>query len=98
MRPGRFPKVNDVILAEALRQLIPVAESGVSTHNSLMAFRRAQTVLDMWVRQERGRVEKLGGPLPVVVRMERTFHEGEDYERPKQIRKKTVKRGHQYVM
>jgi hypothetical protein len=102
MRPGRFPKVNDVILAEALRQLIPVAESGVRasmTHNAVMAFRRAEMMLDMWTRQERGRIKKLGGPLPPIVRLEGPFNEDrnnpdpgqmipEECERPKPIRKK----------
>jgi hypothetical protein len=103
MRPGRFPKVNDVILAEALRQLIPVAESGVRasmTHNAAMAFRRAEMLLDMWARQERGRIKKLGGPLPPIVRLENVSPEDPnnpdpgqtipaDCERPKPIRKKT---------
>jgi hypothetical protein len=102
MRPARFPKVNDVILAEALRQLIPVAESSVrasKTHNAVMAFRRAEMMLDMWTRQERGRIKKLGGPLPPIVRLEGPFDEDSnnpdpgqiipaDCERPKPIRRK----------
>jgi hypothetical protein len=31
MRPCRFPKVNDVMLAEALRQLLPVASYGMAS-------------------------------------------------------------------
>ena len=67
MRPDRFPKVNDVMLAEALRQLIPVAESGVrvlKTTRAVRCFRRAELALEMWTRQERGRAKKLDGPLP----------------------------------
>jgi hypothetical protein len=67
MRPDRFPKVNDVMLAEALRQLIPVAQSGVlslKTRNAAMPLFRAQNTLEMWTRQERGRLKKLGGALP----------------------------------
>lgn len=67
MRPDRFPKVNDVMLAEALRQLIPVAEFGVrslKTTHAVRPFRRAEVVLEMWARQERGRLKKLEGSLP----------------------------------
>jgi hypothetical protein len=106
MRPGRFPKVNDVILAEALRQLIPVAETGVRvsmSHNAVMAFRRAEMMLDMWTRQERGRIKKLGGPLPAIVRLEGVLGEDpnnpdpgqmipKECERPKPIRKKAAPR------
>lgn len=66
-RPDRFPKVNDVMLAEALRQLIPVAETAVRserTNGNVGPFRRAEIILSMWTRQERGRAKKLGGPLP----------------------------------
>ena len=69
MRPDRFPVVNDVMLAEALRQLIPVAEFGVralKTVNAVRPYRRAGDVLEMWARQERGRRKKLGGPLPAL--------------------------------
>lgn len=68
MRPSRFPKVNDVMLAEALRQLLPVADSGVravKTERAYKPYRRAEIVLEMWTRQERGRLKKLDGPLPV---------------------------------
>jgi hypothetical protein len=67
MRPDRFPKVNDVVLAEALRQLLPVAQEGVRalrTMNAYMPLTRAHLMLEMWVRQERGRAKKLGGELP----------------------------------
>lgn len=73
MRPGRFPKVNDVMLAEALLELIPVAEGGVrvlETDDAVMTFRRAETILKMWTRQEKGRIKKLGGPLPPTVTFE----------------------------
>lgn len=66
-RPDRFPKVNDVMLAEALRQLLPVAEIGVRserTNGNVGPFRRAELMLRMWTRQERGRAKKLGGPIP----------------------------------
>lgn len=71
MRPERFPKVNDVMLAEALRQLMPVAEAGVRTiptTRTVRPFRRAEAVLDMWVRQERGRRKKLDGPVPQIAK------------------------------
>jgi hypothetical protein len=87
-RPGRFPKVNDVMLAEALRQLIPVAEFGVrtlKTNNAVMPFRRAEIVLDMWVRQERGRVKTLGGSLPPTPRFEYQFFEDPNNPDPGQI-------------
>jgi hypothetical protein len=32
MRPDRFPKVNDVMLAEALRQIFPLAEQKAREH------------------------------------------------------------------
>lgn len=74
MSPDRFAIVNDVMLAEALRQLLPVAEAGVralKTHRAAGPFRRAEIVLDLWVRQEPGRRKKLDGPLPQVPR----FHD-----------------------
>ncbi len=67
MRPDQFPRVNDVMLAEAMRQLLPVAELGlhaVQTSDLIGPFRRAETVLFMWTRQQRGRERKLDGPLP----------------------------------
>lgn len=67
MRHDKFPKVNDVMLAEALRQIIPAAGDGVIAKKSgsyIQAFRRAELVLAMWVKQERGREKQLGGPLP----------------------------------
>jgi hypothetical protein len=76
MRPDKFPKVNDVMLAEALRQLIPVAEFGVrslKTDNAVMPFRRAEMILDMWARQDRQRKKQLGGPLPPMTRFSFTF-------------------------
>lgn len=88
MRPGRFPKVNDVMLAEALRQMIPVAEFGVralKTANAVGPYRRAETLLDMWVRQERGRLKKLGGELPQVVRFNCRFFEDNKNPDPGQI-------------
>lgn len=68
MKPSTFPKVNDIMLAEALRQLIPVAEAGVraTKGQGVRPYRRAEEVLDMWVRQERGRKKKVDGPLPKV--------------------------------
>ena len=101
MRPDRFPKVNDVMLAEAMRQLIPVAEFGVralKTVRSVRPFRRAETMLNMWSRQERGRLKKLGGPLPPVPRFDYDFFEDPAHpdpgqivpaecERPKKVRK-----------
>lgn len=78
MRPGRFWKVNDVMLAEALRQLIPVAEFGVralKTDKAVMPFRRAEMILDMWARQDRQRKKQLGGPLPSVARFHCAFFE-----------------------
>jgi hypothetical protein len=111
MRPGRFPKVNDVILAEALRQLIPVAEAGVRvsmTYNAAMAFRRAEMMLDMWTRQERGRIKRLGGPLPGTVRLEGVLGEDpnnpdpgqmipEECERPQPKRKKDAPRPEKFL-
>jgi hypothetical protein len=88
MHPDRFPKVNDVILAEALRQLIPVAEFGVralKTTHAVGPFRRAETVLEMWTRQERGRLKKLGGPLPRFTRFEGPFFEDPANPEPGQI-------------
>ena len=88
MRPDRFPKVNDVMLAEALRQLIPVGEFGVralKTDNAMGPYRRAQVVLEMWTRQERGRDKKLGGPLPVSPRFEYRFFEDPVKPEPGQI-------------
>jgi hypothetical protein len=69
MRPSRFPKVNDVMLAEALRQLLPVASHGMastSVTNHRRVVMRAENVLDYWTRQERGRIKQLGGPLPKI--------------------------------
>jgi hypothetical protein len=67
MRPSRFPVVNDEFLAEALRQLIPVAQEGVAavrTHEAAAPLLRAHIALEMWCRQKRGRAKLLGGPLP----------------------------------
>jgi hypothetical protein len=67
MRPGRFAKVNDVMLAEALRQLLPIASYGMaatSVINHQLVVMRAEMVLDYWTRQERGRIKQLGGALP----------------------------------
>ena len=67
MRPSRFPRVTDAVLAEALRQLIPIAQEGVAALNTSKAFgplARAHLVLEMWCRQERGRKKLLAGPLP----------------------------------
>jgi hypothetical protein len=77
-RPDRFAKVNDVMLAEALRQLLPVAETGVrklKTANAVAPFRRAEVVLQMWARQERGRLKKLDGPLPTSPELNFKFRE-----------------------
>jgi hypothetical protein len=67
MRPSRFPRVNDVMLAEAMRQILPLAATGMTVtavfhHRSQVM--RAEVVLDMRTRQERGRIKSLGGPLP----------------------------------
>jgi hypothetical protein len=62
LRPDRFPKVNDVMPAEALRQLLPVAEFGVralKAKHAVAPFRRAEVALGMWTRQERGRLSRL---------------------------------------
>jgi hypothetical protein len=67
MRPDRFPKVNDVMLAEALRQVFQLAEHRAREINETWATNpiwRAHLILDMWARQERGRKQKLGGPIP----------------------------------
>jgi hypothetical protein len=63
----RYPKINDAMLAEALRQLLPVAELGlrsVKTSDLLGPFRRAERVLGLWEEQKPGRAAKLDGPLP----------------------------------
>lgn len=67
MGPDRFPKVNDVMLAEAMRQLLPIAEFGlraVKTSDLVPPFRRAETILTMWTAQRRGRLKQLDGPMP----------------------------------
>jgi hypothetical protein len=67
MRPDRFPKVNDVMLAEALRQLLPLAEKAAKEINerwAVGALQRADITLAMWVRQGRGRAKQLDGSLP----------------------------------
>jgi hypothetical protein len=67
MRPDRFPEVNDVMLAEAIRQLLPLAERASREINERWADRavqRAEMALTMWVRQERGRAKLLDGALP----------------------------------
>jgi hypothetical protein len=105
MRPDRFPKVNDVMLAETLRQLIPVAEFGVrslKTTHAIRPFRRAEVVLEMWTRQERGRLKKLDGPLPPSPQFEPGYFTGPpnsepgqtipaDCERPKKKRVRAEK-------
>lgn len=104
MRPDRFPIVNDVVLAEALRQLIPVAEFGVralKTENAVGPYGRATMMLEMWARQERGRIKKLGGPVPRGSGFHFKFFEDpnnpdpgqiipEECERPKRPRRKKV--------
>jgi hypothetical protein len=67
MRLPKFPLVNDDFLAEALRQLIPVAQEGVAavkTYEAAAPLLRAHIALEMWCRQKRGRAKLLGGPLP----------------------------------
>jgi hypothetical protein len=63
----RNPRINEVMLAEAVRQLLPLAEFGlraVKTSDLLLPFRRAEYVLNAWVHQGRGRTKMLDGPLP----------------------------------
>lgn len=67
MRPDRFPKVNDVMLAEALRQILPLAEGAsreVFEKWADRAVQRADITLKMWVKQKRGRDKLLDGELP----------------------------------
>jgi hypothetical protein len=103
MRPDRFPKVNDVMLAEALRRLLPVAEIAVrseKTEEIIFPFRGAEIMLRMWIRQERGRLKKLDGPVPASPVLEGPFEDSAtpykgqsippECERPKKPRKKRV--------
>ena len=65
MRPSRFPLVTDAVLAEALRQLLPIAaETSVPSWTAWRAHSRALTILEMWCRQDRKRFKLLEGPLP----------------------------------
>jgi hypothetical protein len=67
MRPDRFPIVNDVMLAEAIRQILPLAKEAAGLFNerwAVSSVQRADILLNMWVRQGRGRKKQLGGPLP----------------------------------
>jgi hypothetical protein len=67
MRPDRFPKVNDVMLAEAMRQILPLAKEAAGLFNerwAVSSVQRADLMLNMWVRQGRGRKKRLDGPLP----------------------------------
>lgn len=65
-RPDRFYQVNDAILAEALRQLLPIAAKALSAENRksvALPIVRAKTALEMWVRQGRGRKALLQGEI-----------------------------------
>ena len=67
MRPDRFPIVNDVMLAEAVRQILPLAKEAAGLFNenwAVSSVQRADILLNMWVRQGRGRRKRLDGPIP----------------------------------
>ena len=64
---GGSPKVNETMLAEALRQLIPIAEIAARTIGRSWAtgpVQRAVTVLNLWIEQGTARAEQLDGPVP----------------------------------
>jgi hypothetical protein len=53
-------KINDVMPAEAMRQILPLAERAareVSERWAVSANFRAKFVLEVWTRQERGRAK-----------------------------------------
>jgi hypothetical protein len=55
------------MLAEALRRIIPLADSAAHQINERWAVRSIQgahLILEMWSRQDGGRKKRLGGPLP----------------------------------
>jgi hypothetical protein len=55
------------MLAEAIRQLLPVADHAAHEINeswAVGAVQRADMVLAMWTRQRRGRSSRLDGRLP----------------------------------
>jgi hypothetical protein len=63
---GGSPKVNETMLAEALRQLIPIAETAARTIGRSWAtgpVQRAVTVLK-WIQQGSARAQQLDGPVP----------------------------------
>jgi len=67
---GGSPKVNETMLAEALRQLIPIAETAARTIGRSWAtgpVQRAVTVLNLWIEQGSARAQQLDGPVPAQV-------------------------------
>jgi hypothetical protein len=80
MRPDRFPKVNDVMLAEALRQVLATPQGS----GRVMPMIRAHTVLEMWLRQLRGRAQLLDGPLPPKIELPRGAAEADESDDPGQ--------------
>lgn len=70
---SHYPRVTSVLLAEGVRIALPIAELGIraaKTIDTLMPFRRGETVLSMWTRQKPGRLKLLGGPLPRIPRFD----------------------------
>jgi len=64
---GGSPKVNETMLAEALRQLIRIAETAARTMGRSWAtgpVQRAVTVLKLWIEQGSTRALQLDGPVP----------------------------------
>ena len=64
---GGSSKVNEMMRAEALRQLMPIAETAARTIGRSWAtgpVQRAVTVLNLWIEQGTARAEQLNGPVP----------------------------------
>jgi hypothetical protein len=64
---GGSPKINETMLAEALRQLVPLAETAARAVGRSWATRpvqRAVAVLNLWIEQDTTRIKQLDGPVP----------------------------------
>jgi hypothetical protein len=58
VKPVILPRINDAMLAEAIRSLLPLAERAALEINETWAInpvQRGELLLEMWTRQARGK-------------------------------------------